>query len=66
MTWKIITKRSFGKRSLDIFDTASVVVNEGSEFVTVEDTVNPDYKKATTVDGLVLYIPSSALAEVND
>jgi len=47
-----------------MFDAAGVVVNEGSEFATVEDTDNPNYKKATTADGMVLYIPSSALAEV--
>jgi len=64
MAWKIIKKRSFAKRSLDIFDTAVVVVNEGTEFVTVETTDNPDYKKATTIDGMVLYVPGLALAEV--
>lgn len=64
MTWKIIKKRAVAKRSLDPFETSGITIVEGSEFVTVEDTVDPDYKKATTADGFVLYVPSSALAEV--
>jgi hypothetical protein len=64
MTWKTIKNKSLAKRSLDLFETAGVALQEGSEFVSVEDTVDPNYKKAITSTGMILYVLSSDLAEV--
>ncbi len=64
MTWKIIKNKSLAKKSLNLLETGQVPLPEGSEFVSVEDTVDPNYKKATTATGMVLYVLSSDLAEI--
>jgi len=65
MVWKITQQRIFAKRSLDMLDTAGVFLLRDSEFVTIEDTSDPKYKRATTSDGITLYVPSSALSQSN-
>jgi hypothetical protein len=64
MAWKT-NKRTLARRSLEIFsDTADLFLPEGSEFATVENTSDEKYKKATTADGLVVYVLSASLTQV--